>query len=154
MGFMRFKKVGHPLMFKTGFWSGSDCQSCRYSPSCLSLLARNVSLHYSLPYAKSVPELAEKYTSFPPARTYAKVWLARFELEKVMDLDTERRQRSRKEARGAVEGEDILEIWLWGLSELEDTSSRTTALKVCSLCPGSLTWLSPFLSSCIPKSNV
>ncbi|KAI0812618.1 U3 small nucleolar RNA-associated protein 6-domain-containing protein [Irpex lacteus] len=99
----------------------------------LSLLARNVSLHPSLPYAKSIPKLAEKYTSCSPARTNAKVWLARFELEKVLNLDIERRQRSGKEARGAVEGEDILDVWLWGLADLDDTSSRMTALKVCSL---------------------
>ncbi|KAI0093162.1 U3 small nucleolar RNA-associated protein 6-domain-containing protein [Irpex rosettiformis] len=95
----------------------------------LTLLAHHTSLHELLPYAKIIPTLGKKYTTYSPAHTSAKVWLARFELEKTLGLDEEERKGSRREARSIVHGEDVLDVWLWGVRDGGDEETRVSALK-------------------------
>ncbi|KAI0688035.1 U3 small nucleolar RNA-associated protein 6-domain-containing protein [Cytidiella melzeri] len=100
----------------------------------LTLLARNPSLHSHLPYAKNISKLGRRYTSSLPARTNARVWLARFGVEKALNVDEGERKNSYREARAVVQGgDDVLDVWLWGLSESElDHSRKTLALKLLS----------------------
>jgi hypothetical protein len=57
------------------------------------------------------------------------VWLARFAVEKAAGVDDAERARTFAEARGVVQGEDALDVWLWGVAGLEEEAKKT-ALKV------------------------
>ena len=87
-------------------------------------------MHEHLPYTKSIPGLPKKYTLYLPARETAKVWLTRFELEKTLDVGAEERKNSCREARGTVQGEDALDVWLWGVQDIKDESEKLATLKV------------------------
>jgi len=96
------------------------------TPKSPSLLAANITLLVShldrlrahLPSSTSMPEkilrLARKYTSKDQAHTSAKVWLARLEAEKCF-ASSEEVMQAWDEARGAVQGEGIMDVWVWGL---------------------------------------
>jgi hypothetical protein len=57
------------------------------------------------------------------------VWLARFAVEKAAGVDDAERARTFAEARGVVQGEDALDVWLWGVAGLEE-GAKKIALKV------------------------
>lgn len=96
----------------------------------LALLASHRALHALLPFAQTLPQLAAKYTAAPRGRPSPRVWLARLEVEKALDVDADRRERTRKEARAAVHGEGVVDVWLWGLDteNVRDEAAATQAL--------------------------
>ena len=48
-------------------------------------------------------------------------------------MGAEERKSSRREARGTVQGEDALDVWLWGVQDIKDESEKLATLKVSRL---------------------
>ena len=98
----------------------------------LSLLASHRSLHPLLPFSKNLTQLAAKYTSSPKGKSNAGVWLARLELEKLAyGGDSPQLKKTCKDARAAVQGERVVDVWLWGINtdDIQDEDPAQETLK-------------------------
>ncbi|KAI0344754.1 hypothetical protein BDW22DRAFT_1372113 [Trametopsis cervina] len=96
----------------------------------LHLVARNRTLHALLPYTKHISPLPKRYTASAPAKTDARVWLARLEAEKAFNVGETVLRESCRAARSLVHGDGVLDVWLWGLSDSADEAQvRSTFLK-------------------------
>lgn len=109
----------------------------------LTLLTSQRSLIQQLPYVKVVSELPTRYTSTSHGRASANVWISRLEFEKSqsepvgsggLPVDI---HKTWKDARLAVQGQGILEVWTWGLpseGSIEDEEKAARTLKDVEVC--------------------
>lgn len=109
----------------------------------LTLLTSQRSLIQQLPYVKVIPELPNRYTSTSHGRASANVWISRLEFEKSQSEPVGSGglsvgiQKTWSDARLAVQGQGILEVWAWGLpseGSIEDEAKATTTLKDIEVC--------------------
>ncbi|KAF7790424.1 hypothetical protein EIP86_001379 [Pleurotus ostreatoroseus] len=91
----------------------------------LSMLASHPELRAQIPYHKALDDLPRRYTATPEARNNARLWISRLEYEKSTDKD--RVEQTWKEARAAVQGPDILQIWTWGIPPEDDIETEAYA---------------------------
>jgi hypothetical protein len=97
----------------------------------LFLLASQRTLYPLLPFSKHLPQLAAKYTSSPKGKPNARVWLARLEVESASSGDASRLKAVCKEARAAVQGDGVVDVWLWGVNtdDVHDEESAHETLR-------------------------
>ncbi|GJE95014.1 hypothetical protein PsYK624_111930 [Phanerochaete sordida] len=95
----------------------------------LSLLTTETSLHPLLPFTKNIVQLATKYTASPAGKADAHVWLARLEVEKAFADNAAQLQKSAREARALVQGEDVVDVWLWGIN-VDDVQDEDSAIQI------------------------
>ena len=95
----------------------------------LSLLTAHPSLRLLLPFSKKLPQLAAQYTASPAGKSNASVWLARLEVEKT--ANGEQLKKVGKEARAVVQGDGVVDVWLWGIGfeNVQDEESAQETLK-------------------------